>query len=131
VVLTFLYSTCPDICPVISQKLRQAHEALGPDAAKVALLVVSVDPERDTVEQLRGYTKAVGMTGRWHFLTGERDALARVWAAYGIGVFPGPNGAISHTDAIYLIDKEGRRRVLMRGELQPDELVSNLRILMR
>ena len=131
VALTFLYSTCPDVCPVMTDKLRQAHTTLGPDAARAAFVVISVDPERDTPAQLQQYTAAMRMEGRWHYLTGDRNALGRVWAAYGIGVFAGPGGMINHTDALYVLDREGRRRLLMRGDFQLDDLVANLRLLTR
>src|SRR3712207_6305012 len=48
VVLTFLYADCPDVCPVIAQRIGQALERIGKDGAKVAVLAVSVDPEGDT-----------------------------------------------------------------------------------
>jgi protein SCO1/2 len=130
VALTFLYSSCPDTCPLLTAKLRQVHAALGADAARVALVAVSVDPERDTVEQVARYTAAMGMEGRWHFLTGGRDQLGPVWAAYGIGVMPGPGGMIGHTDALFVIDRQGRQRVLMRSDLEPADLTANLRALL-
>lgn len=131
VALTFLYSSCPDTCPLLTAKLRQVHADLGAEAARVALVVISVDPERDTVEQLARYTARMGMEGRWHFLTGGRDQLGPVWAAYGVGVLPGPGGTISHTDALLVIDRQGRQRALMRSDLAPADLTANLRALLR
>jgi protein SCO1/2 len=131
VALTFLYSTCPDTCPLMAAKLRQVHEQLGGDAANVELVVISVDPERDTVEQLAAFTRTMGMEGRWRFLTGPRQALGPVWAAYGIGVLPGPGGTIGHTDALFVLDRQGRQRLLMRPDLTPSDLATNLRTLAR
>jgi protein SCO1/2 len=52
VVLTFLYTSCPDTCPLITGKLRQIQTELGSEAERVSLVVVSVDPQRDTAEQV-------------------------------------------------------------------------------
>jgi protein SCO1/2 len=131
VALTFLYSSCPDTCPLLAAKLRQVHDQLGDDAARVELVVISVDPERDTVDQLATFTRTMGMEGRWRFLTGPRQALGPVWAAYGIGVLPGPAGTIGHTDALFVLDRQGRQRVLMRPDLNPADLAANLRTLSR
>jgi protein SCO1/2 len=130
VALTFLYTHCPDVCPVITAKFREVSRSLDDEPTDVALVAVTVDPERDTVERLREYTASVGMDGRWHFLTGERSVLEHVWSSYGIGVTHSAHDhMIGHTDAVYLIDPEGRQRLLMRQDLDPADLARNLRTL--
>jgi len=139
VVLTFLYTTCPDICPLTAEKLRQTFEQLGKDAGKVAMVAISVDPERDTADAAAEFTAQHRLDGwNWHYLTGTRADLEPVWASYGIGVIPRyPNvssttlDAVGHTDALYVIDRDGRQRTLLRGDFDPVALAGGLRGLLK
>lgn len=131
VVLTFLYAACPDVCPLIAARLRQAREGLGAAGEQVVLLAISVDPERDRSEVVQRYSQGLSLDQGWHYLIGERAQLSPIWAAYAIGVRPGPGGTILHTDAIYLIDRQGRRRYLLRADSSTSDLVADLTILVR
>ncbi len=84
VLLTFLYTSCPDICPLTTSNIREAHELLGSDAKELAMVAVSVDPERDTVEDALDFSQHWQMADRWDFLTGRRAELERIWRAYYI-----------------------------------------------
>ena len=84
VLLTFLYTNCPDICPLTTSNIREAYELLGSDAQELAMVAVSVDPERDTVEEALAFSQHWQMTDRWDFLTGQRAELERIWRAYYI-----------------------------------------------
>jgi protein SCO1/2 len=104
-VLTFLYSTCEDTCPVTATTIRGALDDLGHD---VPALAVSVDPANDTPARARRFLSERRLTGRMRFLLGDRAALARVWDAYGIR----PQGeAFEHSAYVLLIDAAGRQRV--------------------
>lgn len=138
VLLTFLFTTCPDVCPLITEKLRQTVEQAGQDGTGgVALVAVSVDPEQDSEQAARNFTAAHRMGElNWHFLVGSEEELSPVWGAYGIGrISPYPEGAVDakgrvgHTDAVYLIDSAGRLRSLVRGDFNPAELAPALRTL--
>ena len=85
IVLTFLYSTCRDLCPAQAADIVQAIGRLGPRASKVLVYGVSVDPVGDTPTRARAFLKKYGVYGGpVHFLVGGRAALAPVWRAYGI-----------------------------------------------
>jgi protein SCO1/2 len=85
VVLTFLYSTCRDLCPAQAADIIQAIGRLGPRAAKVVVYGVSVDPVGDTPARARAFLKKYGVYGGpVHFLVGSRAELAPVWREYGI-----------------------------------------------
>lgn len=139
VVLTFLYTDCPDICPLTAQKLRKTAELLGPDADRVAWVAVSTDPEHDDAAAARRFVQLHGLAGRLHFLVGSRAELSGVWAAYYIHAAPPPPDADPatraayarqrgvHTDAIYLIDKRGELRFLLRSDFEPAALAATLR----
>jgi protein SCO1/2 len=86
VILTFLYSTCRDLCPAQAADIIQAIGRLGPRAAaQVVVYGVSVDPVGDTPQRARAFLKKYGVYGGpVHFLVGSRAQLAPVWRAYGI-----------------------------------------------
>jgi protein SCO1/2 len=130
VVLTFLYTHCPDACPQTAEKLRLTLSRLGAVGNGVAILAVSVDPQRDDQAAAREFSDRYQMLNRWHYLTGSRDQLAAVWAAYHIAVAPGPTaGTINHTLGLYVIDRQGRERVYLSEGFAPAALAADLRIL--
>jgi protein SCO1 len=106
VVLTFMYSTCQDTCPVTATTIRGALDDVGHD---VPTLAVSVDPANDTRDSAEAFLVKRGLSGgRMHFLLGTRAQLAPIWHAYGIQ--PQGNG-FEHTARVLVIDKDGRQRV--------------------
>ena len=82
VVLAFLYTHCPDVCPVTTETLRRTHQLLGDDTARVEFVAISVDPGRDSVERAYLYSEEKDMLDRWHFLVGDEDQLEPVWRSY-------------------------------------------------
>ena len=149
--LTFLYTSCPDVCPAITADLREAHRLLDDDAAGVSIVAVSVDPARDTVESARRYSDRWEMTDRWDFLVGDEEELSRLWAAYYISVAvdaesaeeDGKDGGgaldtlardsylVTHSAPVYLIDAGGIRRVLFTSPFDPEDLAHDVRLLLR
>ncbi len=142
VVLTFLYTHCPDVCPAIAGRLALANQQLGKTANKVAFVSVSVDPEGDTPDSVTQFSDEHGLTAlgdRWRYAIGSRLELAPVWQAYGIGagpqpaalsaLRPNPNGPpiIDHNAVLYLIDAQGRERTLLEQDTTVDTLVRDVR----
>ncbi len=130
VAVTFLYTSCPDTCPVIVGKFGYVHEQLRERAESAAFVVVTVDPERDTPARLRQYLDAQNLSEEITFLTGERAALEKVWSAYHILVSRAQQKqsaySIVHNDVVYLVDKAGRLRALMHADFAPADLLKNL-----
>lgn len=65
------------------------------------------------MQDVRGWSDARGLTARWLFLTGSATLLKTVWKAYGIDAEVEPNGDVTHTPAVYLVDRRGRERWLL------------------
>jgi protein SCO1/2 len=131
VVLAFLYMRCLDVCPLTAERFRTAQQSLGAEASRVTFVAVSVDPEYDTPVATQQFSAAHGLSEHWYYLVGPRPALQAVWnaygvAAYGVGLGSGAS-AVNHTDAIYVIDAQGKERVLMNSTQVPDEMVRNVR----
>ena len=132
VAMAFLYTRCPDICPLTAAKLRAAQRALGPDASRVVMLAVSVDPEGDTPDAVRAFSAAHDLGSGWHYLIAPRAQLERVWSLYGVGAFRAPTGPqVDHNDAIYVIDRDGREREIVHSDIALEDLVADLRALLR
>ncbi len=159
VLLTFLYTHCPDVCPIVTGQLRKASEALEDEASEIAIVAVSVDPERDTVEAALDYSDKWRMSDRWEYLVGSRNELREVWAAFYVdpveidlkgesgeaqtGGDP-PAGSVdalrqdlrerylvTHSAPVYLIDREGVMRVVFTPPLDVDAMVHDVRLLLR
>ncbi len=130
VALTFLYTTCPDVCPLTASRFRAAQVELQADASRVTFIAVSVDPDHDTPKAVQDFSAAHDLRTNWYYLVGGQAQLSPVWAAYGIGVQAGST-TVTHNDAVYLIDARGRERVLLHSEDLAADLVNDLRALLR
>jgi protein SCO1/2 len=126
VIVTFVYSTCKDTCPLTAQQIRGALEDLG-RAGSVPVLAISVDPAGDTPAHVERFLTEQHMRGRMRYLTGTRAQLAPVWRAYGIQ----PQGAgYEHTASTVVVDGTGAQRVgYLTDQLTPEALADDLRAL--
>ena len=132
VALAFLYTRCPDVCPLTAGQFRAAQRSLGDDASKVEFVAVSVDPEGDSPAAVREFSDLHDLSERWHYLIGPRAQLEAVWALYGIGSFTSTGArAVEHNDAIYLIDGRGRERAILHSSDPTNWLLDDLRALIR
>jgi protein SCO1/2 len=117
VAVAFIYTSCPDVCPMLTDKMARVQDELGQDfGSKVAFVSITVDPERDTPEVLKGYAGAfdADLAG-WSFLTGSPAAVRDVAHRYGVAVAPAAEGQVDHTLLTTLIDRRGTMRVQYLG----------------
>lgn len=130
--LFFGFANCPDVCPLTLARLQRVVGTLGDDAERVRVLLVTVDPARDTPEALARYVAPFGP--HVHGLTGDSATLAAVRAAYGVyaGAHPVQHGiSITHTPSVFGVDARGRLRVLLSLEQSDEELADDVRALIR
>jgi protein SCO1 len=124
VMLTFMYSTCRDTCPVTAYQMRGAMDDIGHD---IPTLAISVDPKNDTPLNAKRFLNRTGLTGRMKFLMGTQKQLEPIWKAYGVQ----PQGkGFDHSAYVLVIDRRGVRRVTWPTEkLTPEGLAHDLRFL--
>jgi protein SCO1/2 len=125
VILTFLYSTCQDTCPVAASTIRGALDDLPHD---VPSLAVSVDPKNDTPDSAKKFLLKQHVNGRMDFLLGTQAQLAPIWKAYGIQPqLPGPatNPKYEHSARILLLDRTGRQRIAFPIQQATSEGISH------
>jgi protein SCO1/2 len=119
VVLTFLYTHCPDVCPLIANQLVAAQRR----DADLRVIAVSVDPRRDTPAAIRRFLREHHAGPRFHFVGGPRAALQPVWRRYHIAALPGPQGTVSHSAFSVLVDRSGKERRLFDSRVTAAQVV--------
>ncbi|TSE21387.1 SCO1 protein [Tepidimonas alkaliphilus] len=132
VMLYFGFVQCPDVCPTALARTVEVMQRLGPDAQRVQLLFVTVDPERDTPELLREYLAAfhpsfLGLTGTPQ----EIAAAAREFKVYYAKVPTGSGYTMDHSAQTYLIDPQGRLRIVLKHEQTADDYAHDIAWLLR
>jgi protein SCO1/2 len=135
VVVFFGYTYCPDVCPTTLNDLQQMVKTLGGDRAEdTQVIMISVDPERDTPEQLATYLNYfdpafIGMTG-------TVEEIQPVASQFGIYFERQPGSAntsylVDHTSAVTVIDPEGHVRMIFTSGVKGEEMASDIAYLMR
>ena len=118
VLVTFIYTTCPDVCPLFSAHFAAIQRAIAEKKRENYLLLsISTDPKRDTPAKMKAYAEAFKADFKhWQFLTGSQKDLSEVWKNFGVNVKDHGNGQIQHTNLTTLIDARGFRRVDYYGD---------------
>src|SRR5947209_362115 len=125
VILTFLYTHCPDQCPLTAEKLHAVMQNLGSNAQRVAMLAVSTDPKGDTTAAALKFSQAHRLQDYWHYLVGTHAELSPIWSNYSVYAAPTPTstgGSVAHTTAVFVIDKQGRERTFFGDDATPSQL---------
>lgn len=133
VLLTFVYTRCPDVCPLIMTNLGAALDKAGPATAKNARIVaVSVDPEGDTPARVKEFLRVRGLAGRADYLIGTKAQLAPVWKAYGIAVEATPDDReLGHTASVRGITASGKQKTIYAQNFSPTVVARDLPLLER
>src|SRR5271154_2891124 len=132
VLVTFLYTNCPDICPLITSNLRVAQNLMGAKvSSKVQIIAVSVDPRGDTPKAVAAFLARHEMTGRMQYLIGSPSELANVWKAWGVGSERDEQQPqfVNHTGLIYGITATGKRETVYAASFQPAEIAHDVPLL--
>jgi cytochrome oxidase Cu insertion factor (SCO1/SenC/PrrC family) len=118
VLVTFIDPVCQNLCPIEAKTLVKAAEQAGPSSG-LTIVAVSVNPWGQSRKVLIGDVGEWGLPGSWRWAVGPHEVLAPLWRRYDIAVrirrtrFRGvPVRSIDHTEASYLIDRNGYERAL-------------------
>ena len=123
VLLTFLYTRCPDACPLIASRLSTALALLTPSArSRVRVLAVSVDPEHDTPTAVARFIHEHRLGPQFHYLVASRNRLRPVWQAYNVLATRRNDQTIDHSASTTLIDRRG----LVRSYFAPTAASADL-----
>jgi protein SCO1 len=131
VLVTFIYTHCPDVCPLITKNLNAALRVIGPSARKqVRVLAVSVDPVGDTPKAVKAYAREKHLFPQFQYLIGTRAELRRVWKAWHVLAVETKPDLVDHVAYTALIDTNGKERVLYDSSVHATQVVHDLRALM-
>jgi protein SCO1/2 len=125
VAVAFIYTHCPDVCPLIAQNLNRAL-AKAPELRVVA---VSVDPKGDTPAAVRAFIRARHLSGTFRYLIGSRAQLSPVWRAWHVATAPGPANTVSHSSFEVLVDPRGRERAYYDAQVTAADVLHDLKAL--
>jgi protein SCO1 len=132
VVVTFIYTSCGDTCPLLTAKMVRLQSRFGTDFGRTVFFVaITVDPEQDTPEVLKRYAQTHGADlAGWAFLTGTLGEIRQVARHYGIYSKKTSLGQVDHTFLTSLIDHRGMLRVQYQGvRFAPEEMLGDLQSL--
>lgn len=133
VLLFFGYTHCPDVCPTSLYTLKLAVDDVGKAADRVQVIMVTVDPERDSPEHLGRYVRHfhpqfMGLSGT----TDEIERVARQYRVFHEKVQISPGGyLVNHSGYFYLLDSRGRVRALFGAGAKPITIADGIRQLLR
>lgn len=133
VVVAFAYTSCPDVCPLITAAARQVQIGLSSaEHRHVQLLTVTTDPEIDSPRILAAYAaRYKADLDNWLFLTGSEAELGKVWKNFGVGVKHKARGLVDHTPLTAIVDRNGYLRVAYVGASpDPKRVLGDLRRLL-
>jgi protein SCO1/2 len=132
VLVTFLYTHCPDVCPLITSNLRVAQNLMPPSVrSRLAIIAVSVDPRGDTPKAVSAFLAAHEMTGRMEYVVGSAHELGPVWQAWGVGSErdAAQPQFINHSGLVYGITGSGKRLTIYASNFQPAEIAHDVPLL--
>jgi protein SCO1/2 len=124
--VTFLYTHCPDVCPLIAANLNRALQQVP----GVSVLAVSVDPKRDTAAAVDAYAKRMHLVPQFHYLIGTPKQLHPVWSTYHVAAVSHAAGLVDHVAYTVLVDPKGRERLIYDAQVKAAMVVHDLRVLM-
>ena len=133
-VINFMYTSCPDVCPLLTASLKILRDHMKPaEARDIRFLSITTDPEVDTPKVLKAYSKRhEADASNWSWLSGEARELASVWQGFGVSVKRLAKGLIEHTTLTVVADAKGYMRFAYFGSApDPEVLLKDLRVLMK
>ena len=132
VVIYFGYTHCPDVCPATLSSLDRALDLMGNGADDVQVVMITVDPERDTVEFLADYMTYFDES--FIGLTGPIEDVSRIATAYGV-YFAADEGdvetgyTVAHNASLMVIGRDGHLRLVLPPDLTADDIADDLKYL--
>lgn len=132
VLVFFGFVLCPDVCPTALVRAAEMKKKLGADGARVQVIFITVDPERDTAALMREYTAAFEPS--FLGLRGDSEATKRAAAEFKVFYEKVPTGSsytINHGAMTYVFDSRGRLRLGLKHTQSADEFAADLRTLMK
>jgi protein SCO1/2 len=129
--VTFIYTHCPDVCPLIVSHLKTAQAELGPQAKDLQIVAVSTDPKGDNPRTVAKFLDDHGMTGKMQYLVGSPAELRKVWTDWNIVAKRAKTGRdlVEHSALVYGIAADGKITTLYPANFDPAQIVHDVPLL--
>jgi protein SCO1/2 len=130
-IVTFLYTHCPDVCPLTAQEISSALDRVGDASRRIDVVAVSVDPRGDTPGAVRRFLARHRLTGRMRYIVGSSAELEPLWRRWQIAAQQGAATTSVHSARVVLVDREGRQAGSYAASLpiDLDDLAADIRSL--
>lgn len=133
-IVFFGYTQCPDVCPTSMAEMTEVMKLLGDKASQVQVVMISVDPERDTQDVMKAYV--TGFDPRFIGLTGTVDQVKKAAGSFKAYFAKSPKGqsgdySMDHSAMFYLIDAKGESRVLLNNQVGATAIKKDIDLLLR
>ncbi len=122
VVMTFIFTTCRTICPIMSHVFANLQKKLGANVDQVHMVSITIDPEYDTPARLADYAKSLKAGKQWNHYTGDLKSIIRVEKAFD--VYAGDK--MNHLQVYYLRSRGSDQWVRLQGYIDADDLLREL-----
>jgi protein SCO1/2 len=131
VLVTFIYTHCPDVCPLIVSHLKTAQAELGAKAKDLRIVAVSTDPQGDSPRTVARFLAEHGMTGQMQYLIGSPAELRKTWTDWGIVANRAKTGRdlVEHSALVYGIAADGKITTLYPANFDPSQIVHDVPLL--
>lgn len=134
VMLFFGYTYCPDVCPTTLYEMKEIKKRLQENSSKLEFVFITVDPNRDTKEQLSRYL--LSFDNSFYGLTADENILNKVWQDYGVyreiqQTGSSSNYLVDHSARLYLIDPQGQLILTYLTDMPLDDLVADMQYLFK
>ncbi len=131
--VTFLYTHCPDVCPLIAANLHNAYAKMTPEQrSHVAIVAVSVDPHGDTAGSVAAFMHSHQLAGEGKYLIGGAHQLAQVWSAWKVGSEKDTSrpDLVNHSALIYGVGANGKLYTIYPASFEPSQIVHDVKPLL-
>jgi protein SCO1/2 len=131
VLVTFLYTRCPDVCPLIAARLQAVRARLGAAAGRLQLVAISVDPRGDSPGAANAFLRVHGLAGQMEYLLGSAAQLGGVWAAWNVGSArdAGQPELVAHSALVYGITASGGLETVYDQPFDPATMAHDVPLL--
>ena len=134
VLVTFVYSHCPDICILIVESMKAARLKLGKQGRDVVLVAVSVDPEGDTPKAVKEFLVRHNVRDSLRYVIGTRAQLEPIWRSWAVAVqddFEHPD-LVEHSGVVWIVDQQGNRAVYYPvSSVKANDLVHDIKLVLK
>ena len=136
--LTFLFTQCTDVCPIVTSSIKKALNLLE-NPSEVVVMIVTVDPKGDTPAAVQNYISKWDLGDNWSYITGPEELVQPIWTSY----FVNPQldqsvknsletafsrkYKVTHTSPVYILDRLGKARVVHTSPIDPNEVAADLK----